>query len=227
MEEEYHTLWGWEQLFSEVEAFLQEANRRFGNASPEYSEYVLERLGIVINAFVSILQPIREREEEELVELCTSLEVAYTCCRSLVSLWEAYVDDADSNLMNPIENEAPGFRVPRVIQGRGRPSAVVTREQLVYLRSMNFSWTHIAHLLGISRVTLFRRRRELGIQNTDILRPMGDDELRMFVGRIREDFPSIGESLVMARLLSTGYHVPRARVRCAIRDTNPINTVSR
>ena len=87
-------------------------------------------------------------------------------------------------------------------------SSDLSRSVAVYLRSMNFSWVHIAELLGVSRVTLYRRRTELGIQDSDILREMDDDELRRYMGQVREEFPNIGESLVIGRLHSMGYHVP-------------------
>ena len=54
-----------------------------------------------------------------------------------------------------------------------------------------------------------------------------DDKLRRFMGQVREEFPNIGESLVIGRLHSMGYHVPRNRVRRAIRATDPINTALR
>ena len=50
---------------------------------------------------------------------------------------------------------------------------------------------------------------------------MDDDELRRFIGQVREDISNIGESLVIGRLHSMGYHVPGNRVRRATRGTDP------
>ena len=36
----------------------------------------------------------------------------------------------------------------------------VSRKQLVYLNSLNFSWSGISRLLGVSRYTVYRRRDE-------------------------------------------------------------------
>ena len=69
---------------------------------------------------------------------------------------------------------------------QGRPRAVVSQQQLLYLHSFNFSWTHIADLIGVSRVTLFSRRRELGILDSATMMSMHDDDLRSFVGRCLE-----------------------------------------
>ena len=43
-----------------------------------------------------------------------------------------------------------------------RPKFYVTKEQLEYLSSMS-SWTQIAKFLGVSRMTVYRRRVEFGL----------------------------------------------------------------
>ena len=223
MEEEHYSMWGWEQFFSEVESFLIHTNRGIDSSSLHFAEYSVERFGVIIRALASILEPLAEQEQEDLVEIRSLLEEIVECCVSLLYIWQSYID----SLINRCDEEVEGFQVPRVMYGRGRPRAVISQDQLQYLRSMNFSWVHITELLGVSRVTLYRRRMELGIQDSDILREMDDDELRRFMGQVREEFPNIGESLVIGRLHSMGYHVPRNRVRRAIRTTDPINTALR
>lgn len=220
------SVWGWEQLFGEMESFLRAAHRGIEDCSPPFAEYVVERLGIVIRALSSILIPLENQQENSLIELRSSLEEIITCCRSLEVLWQSYIDEMDSDLVAG-ELEMERFQVARVIDGRGRPRAVVTQEQLEYLRSMNFSWTHIAELLGVSRMTIYRRRRGFGTLDENIERQMNDDELRRFIGQVREEIPSVGESLVIGRLHSMGYRVPRERVRVAIRATDPVNTALR
>ena len=54
------------------------------------------------------------------------------CCVSLLSIW----------LINRCDEEVEGFQAPRVVYGRGRPRAMISQNQLQYLRSMNFSWGH-------------------------------------------------------------------------------------
>ena len=218
-------LWGWERFFGEIETFLVEANRRFETSSPEFAEHVVERLDIVVRALSTMNELLEEQEDEDLVVVQGVIQDITVCCQSLRLVWQSFIDSIDDELTSAPLGE--GYHVPRVIDGCGRPRAVISQEQLLYLRSLNFSWTNIADILGVSRATIFRRRRELGLQESDIMRPMDDVELRMFVGQVREEFPNIGESLVIARLHSVGYHVPRARVRSAIRITDPINTALR
>ena len=45
---------------------------------------------------------------------------------------------------------------------RGRPRFHITKAQIESLREIGFSWTKVAQLIGVSRVTLYRRRQELG-----------------------------------------------------------------
>ena len=111
---------------------------------------------------------------------------------ALQSLWQVGIDAVEDNL-GATHSEA-GYRVPRVVDGRGRPRVLVSLEQLLYLHSLNFSWT--------------RRRREVGIEDSDILRSMDKNEQRSFVCQVREEFAAIGESLVIARIHSADIMCP-------------------
>ena len=99
----------------------------------------------------------------------------------------------------------------------------MTSEQLIYLRSFHFTWTDIASLLGVSRMTIFRRRQENGLLN-DPTETIDDSQLRMLLSHLRRSSPQLGETMMMGHLRSLGYNVPRARVCSAIRATDPINT---
>ena len=75
---------------------------------------------------------------------------------------------------------------------------------------MNLFGGHIAKL-GVSCITMYRKRA-LGMQDEDILSPMDAAELHRFVCQIWEELPSIGESLQIGQVHSTGYHVAQVRV---------------
>ena len=63
----------------------------------------------------------------------------------------------------------------------GRPRFNVTAPQLQYLRSMSFTWVQIAEILGVSYMTVYRRRQELGISDT-VGRTITDTELHQQAG---------------------------------------------
>lgn len=74
-------------------------------------------------------------------------------------------------------------------------------------------------------MTIYRRRRQYGMATT-IQREqlIGDSDLREIVLQLRTELPHVGESLIMGRLRSLGYNLPRRQVRQAIRDSDPLNT---
>ena len=111
--------------------------------------------------------------------------------------------------------------------GPRRPMLLITEDQLEYLRSLNFSWSQIAELLGVSRMTIYRRRRDLGIVDIGDTRRISDVELRSLIQQFHREMPNIGETLVTGRLRSLGYVVTRQRVRDAIHATDPLNTLFR
>lgn len=52
-------------------------------------------------------------------------------------------------------------------------------------------------------------------------------DLHILLRQMRIDFPSLGQTMVWGRLRSLGFRVTRARVREAIRVTDPIHTALR
>lgn len=49
--------------------------------------------------------------------------------------------------------------------GVGRPCLEVCKEELLSLRQLNYSWTKIARMIGVSRRTLYRRLQDFGIES--------------------------------------------------------------
>ena len=110
--------------------------------------------------------------------------------------------------------------------GRGRPKFHISKEQLEYLRSLSFSWTAIADMLMVSRMTLYRRRVEIGL----LVEPQSnitDQELMRIVRHLSVQHPQLGQSHICGRLRSLGYRVTRERVRQAIRTCDPLNLALR
>ena len=81
-------------------------------------------------------------------------------------------------------------------------------------------------MLGISRMTLYRRRVEYDMV-TETLQSISDSQLTQIIEGLRREFPDIGCSMVAGRLRSLGFHVSRERIRMAIRRNDPLNTALR
>ena len=58
----------------------------------------------------------------------------------------------------------------------GRPRFNITYDQLLYLHSLSFSWEQIAGILGVSRMTIYRRRVEFGLL-TSPMQTISDENL--------------------------------------------------
>ena len=77
----------------------------------------------------------------------------------LQSIWREYQNSIE-------ERSATQYSVAvEHTQQKGRPRFSITREQLEYLRSLSFTWDTIASMLGVSRMTIYRRRQEYGLLN--------------------------------------------------------------
>ena len=106
------------------------------------------------------------------------------------------------------------------LQQVGRPLISVDLYEVEYLRSLRFSWTDIAALLGISRSTLYRRIESFGLLNLRYT-AVTDSELDLMVCQIKSQSPCAGEVMVAAHLNSRNVHVPRSRLRAAIHRLDP------
>ena len=79
--------------------------------------------------------------------------------RSLLSYWNLYLNELENDSMR-YSFQAQATGIPGL---RGCPSFDVEQSQIQYLRSLNFTWSEISNLLGVSRMTVYRRRNEFGM----------------------------------------------------------------
>ena len=221
-------VWGWENFFSEIGRFVEDSGRQYGRANEAYAEFVLERLQLCITNVAGVQNSLQlVNRDAGGAEGVIAAEYSHLLDELLIALqflsvqWQEYIDHLDSS------SAADAYHVAAVRSGgRGRPRFDIGREQLEYLASLSFTWTDIARLLGVSRMTVYRRRRELGMLD-EPPRTLDDNELRRFITELRRESPNVGEVIVLGRLRSNGMRVPRERVRQMIRETDPINTALR
>ena len=113
-------------------------------------------------------------------------------------------------------------------RGPGRPRYLLSSEQLACLRNEFNSWTQIASDLGVSRQTIYNRRRELGFSLAfENFSQIQNSELDTIVQEELGAFPRTGETNVIAGLRQRGLFVQRWRVREAIMQVDPINRANR
>ena len=107
----------------------------------------------------------------------------------------------------------------------GRPMIEVEEQQLKFLLESRFCVKDIALLLGCSKRTVERRMHTYHLSSRSFSN-ITDDNLDDTIKAILSSFPSMGEKLTQARLLSQGIHVPRQRLRESIRrvDYSGIHT---
>lgn len=216
-------VWGWSSFFGELARFLQGAANNYGSANSQYALYCVNRLSMCHRNVTSLKETVELSNNQDLSGILRDLNELLDCISALYEQWNSYLTIVDA------QNPEDWYQVPtaRVRPGRGgRPRFDISRDQLLYLKSLTFSWSEIASLLNVSRMTIYRRRRDCGLLD-EPLRTMNEDELRHFVEELRTQLPEVGEALVIGRLRSLGYHITRERVRQSIRATDPLNAALR
>ena len=154
----------WSGYFEEIVRLLSNGERQYGIANHDYTDYMLQRLEFCYTTCLEILDLVQHHrnENQELVELdeyLTSLHQLLDCVRKLHHKWDDYQDVLDSTMQNVGEL---AYRASTSASGVGRPPFQIQKEQLEYLSSLGFSWTEIATLLGVSRMTIYRYVKLLG-----------------------------------------------------------------
>ena len=88
-----------------------------------------------------------------------------------------------------------------------------------FLREVPFTWDEIADVLMISRTTLWRRMKELGI-TTGQYSDVSDAELDSIITTLVKNFPNSGITMMWGHIRSTSVHVPRSRVSESLHRVN-------
>ena len=109
----------------------------------------------------------------------------------------------------------------------GRPCIDVCKEELLRLKELNYSWTKIARMIGVSRSTLYRKLRDFDIDSSDSYSDIAPSDLDDLLKEIKVEQPDIGEVILQGRLLHMGIKVTRSQLRSSIHRIDHSNTVAR
>ncbi len=220
-EEETHLL-GWETFFDELGRFLDTSGRTLHSANESYASYVVERLETCIITLALVTESIEETVRVGNGSLDASVEMIRELseiCRTMSVKYEQKLDTIEARSAGTATVAYHPQLEARL--GRGRPCFEISREQLLYLSSLSFSWTGISNMLGVSRMTIYRRRVMYGLTRDPGIIPT-DAQLRTLLREVKLGHPELGEVLAMGRLRGMGYKVTRERLRHAIRSIDPL-----
>ena len=82
------------------------------------------------------------------------------------------------------------------VVARGRPRILLSREQIEHLLDLGLTTVAIARVIGISRSTLARRMKEMGLLVSNKYSCISDEELDDLVRNISLQFPGCGHKNV-------------------------------
>uniref|UniRef100_A0A1A8QJP1 Integrase core domain-containing protein n=1 Tax=Nothobranchius rachovii TaxID=451742 RepID=A0A1A8QJP1_9TELE len=109
----------------------------------------------------------------------------------------------------------------------GRPRLAVSREALEHLVEMGLPTSVITKLLGVSRVTLFRRMSENNIFVSATYSKCSDEELDSFISVIKSNMPDAGYRVVRGALLAQGHRVQWDRLYASMHRVDSTGVLAR
>ena len=117
-------MWGWENYFQEIDRFISEAKRQFGNCNEEYTHYAIERFEFSTQSSRCLRDYLElhhrrsgNQESQRVLGLYVSeIESLVSCLQDLCRKWLEYGD------MQEELSTCNAYRVPQeATLGRGRP----------------------------------------------------------------------------------------------------------
>ena len=144
----------WGSYFYEIVHLLEAAERQYGIANQQYTQYVLQSFEICLQTCRNLRGQITPNDATgRLVWYLDAIDELISCIQLIRRKWEEYQIILDSGSYS----QCVAYLVPVVHTGRrGRPRFDVIKEQLEYLASLSFTWSEVAALLGVSQSTIYR-----------------------------------------------------------------------
>ena len=153
---------GWEAFFGEAACFLRDCERNEDTTDQRKLEYICERLENCIAHIRTLYAQIDEEvadSDDGLRELDSGMSGLLVVLNERLPYWREKLEVS-------YQSEPTTLVLPPVCYNprqRGRPPFEIHPEQILFLRELNFTWQTIAAMLGVSRMTLYRKRVEAGI----------------------------------------------------------------
>ena len=109
----------------------------------------------------------------------------------------------------------------------GRPSLIISKEQIEYLMECNFTVNEMSDILGVSKRTVERRMNQYELTNMNRFTAINDEQLDAIVSEIKGSSPDCGSKLLSGYLRARNIHVQRRRVRESLTRVDPLGIQAR
>ena len=144
------------EFMDEIARLVEDGDRQYGVANARFTEYYIERLELCIVTCIDLRDRMQDGGSADLRDYCVTMSQLIECVRRLFHKWLEYEDLVDSVPVRSASYQAPLSQRPAGLNGPGRPSFNISKDQLVYLSSLAFNWKDIAAILNVSRMTIYR-----------------------------------------------------------------------
>ena len=142
-------------FFDNILVLVNESERHYGYSNTQFAEYIIERFHYSINSCNFVHEALTEAAFPVLEDYSSNLQKLIECLKGYCQQWINYEAVLESCCGVSVSYRALPEERPNT-NYTGRPRYVITKDQLVYLSSLNFKWTEVAAILGVSRMTLYR-----------------------------------------------------------------------
>ena len=144
----------WSQFFTDLTSFLTACERQYGMSNERYTEYVIDHLSLSCQSVLALRERVSSARVASLNDMGETFTEMLGEFRRILQLWCDYSDSLSLDF-NSTWYELPSEDNSTSLPGRVRFN--IAREQLLYLRSLSFSWTAIVDMLMVSQMTIYRR----------------------------------------------------------------------
>ena len=212
----------WIVFFEVLSRLLRDYEQMEDNVDERVLHHMCGQMKHYLCGLKSIMEFLKTETESDL----TADEIVFirSVQTSVSQLIDFLCEDAIPSLNNKLDTTVYGEDFINQFKGA---AAFVDIDQVCELRSLGFKWIQISRMLGISRVTLYRKRKEAGISEEFKFSSISFEDLQVKVVEIKSQLQDCGERMIMGCLKSQGVFVPRSRLRQAIHAVDPVETTLR
>ena len=194
---------------------------------------------LVYRKLLSVEQLLTQQISTNVVDIPSFLETIETLMQSVVLLdsFETVSENVMHCLMQSYNllsrstndtrrnnNQAP---LNNSTGSVGRPSLIISKEQIGYLMECNFTVNEMSDILGVSKRTVERRMNQYELTNMNRFTAINDERLDAIVSEIKGSSPDCGSKLLSGYLRARNIHVQRRRVRESLTRVDPLGIQAR